>query len=86
LYFGEVPIHAPPHQKFHSTNFDNHGTHHSSKHYGGHWTSNIYVWHNVIAITKLHTKHSQDRKNLINSFHPSSMGMMQEKPSITSKS
>jgi len=36
MYLGEVPIHAPPHQKFHSTNFDNHGTHHSNRHYGGH--------------------------------------------------
>jgi hypothetical protein len=86
LYSSQLPIHAPPHQKFHSTNFDNHGTHHSNRHYGGHCTNGTNLL-GIISTTKSLTKHSQVRnwENLINSFNLSSMGMRQEKLDITSK-
>jgi hypothetical protein len=44
LYSGQVPSHVAPHQKFHPSNFDNHGTHHLGKHFGGHYINNINLF------------------------------------------
>jgi hypothetical protein len=46
MYSNQVPVHAPPHWKSHSTNFDNHGTHHLGRHYMGHYTNSA----NLIGI------------------------------------